>query len=82
MLNIRSNSRRNIQNIKLFSEQKNKNKKNDLRRINLQRTKDLDKLSMKDILKRYDDIYKLKNRNIKVYKYEYGDYAQNNTICI
>ena len=42
MLNLRSNSRRNFQKLKLFSEeQKNKNKKNDLKRINLERTKDL-----------------------------------------
>ena len=83
MLNLRSNSKRNFQKLKLFSEeQKNKNKKNDLKRINLERTKDLDKLSMKDILNRYDENYKLKNRNIKVHKYEYDDYAQNDTICI
>lgn len=81
MLNLRSNSRRNFQKLKLFSEeQKNKNKKNDLKRINLERTKDLDKLSMKDILNRYDENYKLKNRNIKVHKYKYDDYAQNDTI--
>ena len=81
MLNLRSNSRRNFQKFKLFSEeQKNKNKKNDLKRINLERTKDLDKLSMKDILNRYDENYKIKNRNIKVHKYKYDDYAQNDTI--
>ena len=76
MLTIKNNSKINIQKIKFFSgEKKIKNKKV----IENKRNKDLDKLSMKDILNRYDENYKLKNRNIKVYRYNYGDYAKNDT---
>ena len=76
MLTVKNNSRINIQKLKFFSEEKkNKNKKT----IENERNKDLDKLSMKDILNKYDENYKLKNRNIKVYRYNYGDYAKNDT---
>lgn len=76
MLTIKNNSKINIQKIKFFSgEKKIKNKK----AIENKRNKDLDKLSMKDILNKYDENYKLKNRNIKVYRYNYGDYAKNDT---
>ena len=80
MLNIRAHSRINIQKIKFFSEnKKNKNKRTDEKNKNIRRNKDSDKFSMKDILNKYDENDKLNKRNIKMYKFNYGDYAKNDT---
>ena len=75
MLTLKNNSRINIRKLKFFSEEKKKIKKAGENAMK----KDLDKLSMKDILNKYDENYKLKNRNIKVYRFNYGDYAKNDT---
>lgn len=89
VIKYKINNRTKIEKFKLkkFFQKKEKKEKKEVIEENCQKKEikmdkidkiDRDKISMKDILNKYES-NSVNDRKIKVYKYNYGDYAKNNS---